>query len=173
VNARLGAEVIEEPESRSEVDRREGRDHGRPGGSGRGMVHARAGRGASPEAAAKALKVALATRPWPSTQPACGHRGSLPGPQANLKSRAGSSRSRSELEKQAKLACKAARAFGAIFPIGQPYAALFQGIYEQLAGKPSAAREALEKCVELSRKLAMPYEEGRALLELRPRRSRP
>jgi hypothetical protein len=88
------------------------------------------------------------------------------GPPAGSSLQAAPGLSRSALEKQAKLACKAIRVFGSIFRIGQPSALLFQGVYEQLAGKPSRAREALEQCVEVSREQAMPYEEGRALFEL-------
>ncbi|HLM75378.1 MAG TPA: hypothetical protein VK459_21850, partial [Polyangiaceae bacterium] len=143
----------------------------------RGMVHLRAGRGRqAEEAASKALKVALATRPvafW--TQPCLAAIAEiyLELLETSLRGASGigglqpvQGLSRSILEKQVKLACKAARVFGSIFPIGQPFSLLIEGMNEKLSGNPARAREALDKAVGVSRKLEMPYEEGRALFEL-------
>jgi serine/threonine protein kinase len=141
----------------------------------RGLVHLRAGRGRpAEEAASKALKLALATRPvafW--TQPCLAAIAEiyLELLETSLRGASGigglqPGLSRSILEKQVKLSYKAARVFGSIFPIGQPFSLLFEGMGEKLAGTSARAREALDKAVDVSRKLEMPYEEGRALFEL-------
>jgi tetratricopeptide (TPR) repeat protein len=143
----------------------------------RGLEHLRAGRGRlAEEAASRALKVALASRPvafW--TQPCLAAiaeiylellESSLPGAPDGVGQPAVPGLTRSVLGKQAKLACKAARAFGSVFPIGQPFSLVFDGLFDQLGGSSGRARETFGKAVAASRKLAMPYEEGRARLEL-------
>lgn len=138
----------------------------------RGLVHLRAGRAhLAEEASSKALKVAAASRPvafW--TQPCVAAIAEvyLELLEGSLRGSAGSGQglSRRALEKQVKLACKAARIFGSIFPIGQPFSLLFDGATERLGGSLARAREAWTRSLDASRKLAMPYEEGRALFEL-------
>ncbi|MCY1019766.1 serine/threonine-protein kinase PknK [Pyxidicoccus sp. MSG2] len=63
-------------------------------------------------------------------------------------------------------ACKAMRAFGRAFVFGRPFALLCSGLEAQLAGRSRCAHRAWRRCVECARELEMPYEEGRARLEL-------
>jgi serine/threonine protein kinase/tetratricopeptide (TPR) repeat protein len=176
---RMGVAIAEEPDGALEkwIDEKGATSDVLGWYAARGMVHLRAGRGRqAEEAASKALKVALATRPvafW--TQPCLAAIAEiyLELLETSLRGASGigglqpvQGLSRSILEKQVKLACKAARVFGSIFPIGQPFSLLIEGMNEKLSGNPARAREALDKAVGVSRKLEMPYEEGRALFEL-------
>jgi tetratricopeptide (TPR) repeat protein len=63
-------------------------------------------------------------------------------------------------------ACKAMRAFGRAFVFGRPFALLCGSLEAQLSGRVRRAHRARLRCVECARELKMPYEEGRALLEL-------
>jgi serine/threonine protein kinase len=67
---------------------------------------------------------------------------------------------------RAQKACKAARAYASIFPIGQPFAFLWEGLFAQLSGRPIRARRAWDRAVAEAERLGMPYERGRALFEI-------
>ncbi len=67
---------------------------------------------------------------------------------------------------RARKACKAARAYARVFPIGQPIALLWEGLHAQLEGDPGRARKLWERCIAEAEGLRMPYERGRALLEI-------
>jgi hypothetical protein len=56
--------------------------------------------------------------------------------------------------------------FAGIFPVGEPRAALCQGIHERTAGRPAKAAASFERSVAAATRLEMPYEAGRAALEL-------
>jgi serine/threonine protein kinase/tetratricopeptide (TPR) repeat protein len=73
---------------------------------------------------------------------------------------------RAALERMAKQAVRGMEAFAKVFPIGEPFALLFRGLYEQLAGRAGAARKAWERCLAAAVRLRMPYDEGRAHLEI-------
>jgi class 3 adenylate cyclase/tetratricopeptide (TPR) repeat protein len=66
----------------------------------------------------------------------------------------------------ARSACQALHACAHIFPIGQPRAWRWQGVYEQLAGNPAKAIKAWQKSLTAARALRMPYDEGLAHYEL-------
>ncbi|EPX57195.1 hypothetical protein D187_006949 [Cystobacter fuscus DSM 2262] len=68
--------------------------------------------------------------------------------------------------REAREACKALRAFGRAFAFGAPFSLLFDGLEAWLSGRARAARRNWRRCIERSRALEMPYEEGRAWLEL-------
>jgi serine/threonine protein kinase len=68
--------------------------------------------------------------------------------------------------RRAKQACDAARAYAQIFPIGRPFALLWEGLSAQLAGEPRRARLSWERCVAESERLGMPYERARAFREI-------
>jgi hypothetical protein len=67
---------------------------------------------------------------------------------------------------EAREACKALRAFGRAFVLGEPFSLLCDGLEAWLSGRARAARRSWERCVARSEALGMPYEEGRARLEL-------
>jgi tetratricopeptide (TPR) repeat protein len=75
-----------------------------------------------------------------------------------------------ELESQNKAnagqACQALRLYARAFPIGQPRAWLWQGLYEWLSGRPGRAKAAWRKSLAAAERLAMPYEQALALSEL-------
>ena len=66
----------------------------------------------------------------------------------------------------AHAACKAMRVFARYYVMGEPFALLCNGLEAWLSGHPDAARRTWLRCVERAGKLEMPYEEGRARLEL-------
>ena len=68
--------------------------------------------------------------------------------------------------REACKACKALRAFAHAFVVGEPFSLLCDGLEAWLSGRARAARRAWRRCAERSRELEMPYEEGRARLEL-------
>jgi hypothetical protein len=70
------------------------------------------------------------------------------------------------LVRSAHEACKAMRVFARAFVMGEPFALLSNGLEAWLSGRPDGARRAWLRCVERAGKLEMPYEEGRARLEL-------
>ena len=55
------------------------------------------------------------------------------------------------------------RSYASIFPIGKPRLWLLRGQHAELGGKPRRALRAYRKSVQGARRLAMPYEEARAL----------
>jgi hypothetical protein len=73
---------------------------------------------------------------------------------------------RQALVRAAHDACRAMRAFGRAFAFGQPFALLCNGLESWLSGRPEAARRAWQSCLERAVALGLPYEEGRARLEL-------
>jgi hypothetical protein len=66
------------------------------------------------------------------------------------------------LAQRARRACHDLRQYAHVFPIGQPRAWLWQGLYEWLAGKPDKARKAWHKSLAAAEPLAMLYEQGLA-----------
>lgn len=71
-----------------------------------------------------------------------------------------------ELVQAAKDACKALRLFGRAFVFGEPFALLFDGLEAWLSGRHAAAVRTWRRCAVRAAELEMPYEEGRAWLEL-------
>ncbi len=69
-------------------------------------------------------------------------------------------------EERSRLACKAARAYAKVFPIGAPFASLWEGLFAQLEGAPGRARQSWERCLAEAERLRMPYEHARALFEI-------
>jgi hypothetical protein len=70
-----------------------------------------------------------------------------------------------DLVQRAREACKGARAFAKVFPIGEPFALLCDGVEARLSGDASRADRALARCIARAEALGMPYERGRAHLE--------
>ncbi|MBE7554248.1 MAG: hypothetical protein HS126_24560 [Anaerolineales bacterium] len=70
------------------------------------------------------------------------------------------------LAKAAQQACQALHRFARTYPLGQPRAWLYQGLYEWLAGRADRAYEAWGKSLTTAQRLGMPYEQGRAHFEL-------
>lgn len=62
--------------------------------------------------------------------------------------------------------CGALRRFCRVFPLGLPQYWLWQGTYLLRLGRSSAARRAFQRCRMEAQRFQMPYEEGRAWLEL-------
>jgi tetratricopeptide (TPR) repeat protein len=57
-------------------------------------------------------------------------------------------------------ACHGLRGYARVFPIGQPAAALWQGVFEWLSGRPDQAQKWWAKSLAAAEKLGMPYAEG-------------
>ncbi len=70
------------------------------------------------------------------------------------------------LDKLARKACKLARSFARVFPIGRPRALLWDGLYAWLAGKPARAQEAWQESLAAARDLEMAYDEALAHYEI-------
>jgi tetratricopeptide (TPR) repeat protein len=70
------------------------------------------------------------------------------------------------LKSNARQACKALHRYARVFPIGQPSAWLWQGLYDWLSGHPGRARRAWQKSLAAARKLNMPYDQGWAHFEI-------
>jgi hypothetical protein len=66
----------------------------------------------------------------------------------------------------AQQACQSLRYYGWLLPVGQPRVWLTLGRNYWLSGKASQARQAWAKSLEISRRLAMPYEQGLAHYEI-------
>lgn len=73
---------------------------------------------------------------------------------------------RRDLRTKAKEACKILSQFAHVFPIGQPLAWLWQGLYDWLTGQPAKAHKSWEKSLAVAERLAMPYEQGLAHYEI-------
>jgi serine/threonine protein kinase len=73
---------------------------------------------------------------------------------------------RAALGRLAQQAVRGAEAYAKIFPIGVPFALLWRGLFEQLSGRPEAARKAWDRCLVKAARLGMPYEEALALLQI-------
>jgi hypothetical protein len=71
-----------------------------------------------------------------------------------------------ELECRARQACAALRRFARIFPIGRPRSWLCQGLAQWLSGHPARAHRSWRRGLAESERLAMPYEQARAHLEI-------
>jgi len=63
-------------------------------------------------------------------------------------------------------ACKALRQFASTYPIAQPRAWLWQGLYDSLSGKPAQAQQAWRKSLAHAERLAMRYDEALAHYEI-------
>ncbi len=79
---------------------------------------------------------------------------------------AGPSAMARELERAAAVSCKTLRAFARLFPVVEPFSLLCDGQQAFLSGRREAALRAWQRSAERAVELAMPYEEGRARLEL-------
>jgi serine/threonine protein kinase/tetratricopeptide (TPR) repeat protein len=125
------------------------------------LAHLRAGDlGGAREASDRALGVLSATRPvayWTFDGTAATAEATLALWES---SGAGADRDR------ARQACQAARTFATIFPIGRPFSLLWDGLAAQLAGSPRWARRAWNRAIAEAERLGMPYERGRAYLEI-------
>jgi class 3 adenylate cyclase len=73
---------------------------------------------------------------------------------------------KSEFKTLARQACQAMHRYARAYPIGQPRAWLYQGWYDRLDGQPARAHQAWRKSLTYAARLAMPYEQGLAHLEL-------
>jgi class 3 adenylate cyclase/tetratricopeptide (TPR) repeat protein len=70
------------------------------------------------------------------------------------------------LDRLARRACKLARSFARVFPIGRPRALLWGGLYEWLAGKPARAQKAWQESLAMAQSLEMAYDEALAHYEI-------
>ncbi|MEO1268931.1 MAG: hypothetical protein AAFX99_12585, partial [Myxococcota bacterium] len=70
------------------------------------------------------------------------------------------------LKQSAVVACDAMRRFAGRFPFAKPNSALLDGLLFYLQDNPRRAQKAWERAVRLGDALAMPYQAGRAHLEL-------
>jgi tetratricopeptide (TPR) repeat protein len=73
---------------------------------------------------------------------------------------------RSTLLKSVRDTCRALHDFARAFPIGQPRAWVFQGLYDWHAGQTGKAHKAWQKGLAQAERLEMPYEEGLAHYEI-------
>jgi class 3 adenylate cyclase len=71
-----------------------------------------------------------------------------------------------ELERQLKQALRMLRRYARVFPIGRPRLLLWQGLYEELKGRPNPAIRHLEASLAEAVRLEMRLDEMRALQEL-------
>jgi hypothetical protein len=71
-----------------------------------------------------------------------------------------------EVKRAAGDACKFPRAFARAFAFAEPFSLLCSGQEAWLSGRTEAAWRTWRRCAERAVELAMPYEEGRARLEL-------
>jgi class 3 adenylate cyclase/tetratricopeptide (TPR) repeat protein len=71
-----------------------------------------------------------------------------------------------DCQREAKRALKDLRQYARLFPIGQPRAALCQGIYAWLTGHPEKAFRHWEQGLETAKRLGLPWEEGRLHYEM-------
>lgn len=70
-----------------------------------------------------------------------------------------------DLKTKARQACRLLRRFANAFPIGQPSAWLWRGMYEWMSGKKTHAFRSWKKSLDFAKQLNMPFDEGRALFE--------
>jgi predicted ATPase/DNA-binding SARP family transcriptional activator len=70
------------------------------------------------------------------------------------------------LAKSAQQACRALHQFARTYPLAQPWAWLYQGLYEWLAGKPEQAYKTWSQSLAAAERLGMPYQQARAHYEL-------
>jgi hypothetical protein len=76
------------------------------------------------------------------------------------------SNTQSPMRAPARRAIKALNQFARPFPIGESRARLWRGVFEWLDGRPSAARQAWQKSLDVAQKMAMPYDEALAHFEI-------
>ncbi len=70
------------------------------------------------------------------------------------------------LRAKAAIGCLAMRRFGGAFPFGRPQALLWDGVFEQQAGRPAKAAQLWQQCIATCDKLNMPWESALAKREL-------
>ncbi|MEB3336857.1 MAG: adenylate/guanylate cyclase domain-containing protein [Leptolyngbyaceae bacterium] len=70
------------------------------------------------------------------------------------------------LAQSARSACRALHQFARVFPIGQPSAWLWQGLYHWLANQPAQAQQAWQRSLAAAEQFAMPYDQGLAHYEI-------
>jgi eukaryotic-like serine/threonine-protein kinase len=73
---------------------------------------------------------------------------------------------RRRLMDEARAACRGTRAYGRAFPLGRPHALVWDGLRCWLAGRRRRAFRKWRAAAALAERLDMPYERGRALLEI-------
>jgi hypothetical protein len=70
------------------------------------------------------------------------------------------------LAKLAQQACGTLHQFARTYALAQPWAWLYQGLYEGLAGKPEQAYKAWSQSLASAERLGMPYQQARAHYEI-------
>ncbi|MBU8896652.1 serine/threonine-protein kinase PknK [Corallococcus sp. H22C18031201] len=73
---------------------------------------------------------------------------------------------RAALARGARSACKVMAAFAKVFPFSQSAASRWRATEQGLSGQPAKARAGWERAIREAQQLALPYDEGRACLEL-------
>lgn len=73
---------------------------------------------------------------------------------------------RQRLRASARGACGALRTFAGVMPIGQPWALLYQGLFDWMDGRNGRARRGWRKAQEAASRLGMPLAEGLAHFQL-------
>ncbi len=73
---------------------------------------------------------------------------------------------RSPLAMAARRACKFLRGYARVFPVGQPQARLWQGLFEWQSGRRRVATEQWQQSLRQATRLKMPYDEGLAHYEI-------
>jgi class 3 adenylate cyclase/tetratricopeptide (TPR) repeat protein len=71
-----------------------------------------------------------------------------------------------ELKNLARVACKSLHRCARLFPVAQPRAWLWQGVYNWLEGRPIRARLAWQKSLSAAQRLGMPLDEALAFFEI-------
>jgi hypothetical protein len=74
--------------------------------------------------------------------------------------------SRARLSLSAKQICAALRRYARRFPLGEPPADLWEGTCAWLSGRPRKALRRWQRCILRGAELGLPYERGRAHLEI-------
>ena len=69
-------------------------------------------------------------------------------------------------KKLAYQACRSLHGYARVFPIAEPRAWLWQGVFDWRDGRPSKARQAWQKSADGARRLAMPYDLALAEFEI-------
>jgi hypothetical protein len=70
------------------------------------------------------------------------------------------------LGREARAAVEAIRGYGRVFPFARPSALLWSGVYHFLRGRRARALRTLHEAIEAAERVGMPYERGRAWLEM-------
>ena len=82
------------------------------------------------------------------------------------KERTQKTRAEAEMKALARGACQSLHRCARLFPVAQPRAWLWQGVYHWLDGKPILARQAWHTSLAAAQRLAMPYDEALAFREM-------